>query len=82
MSAQSLFYPRFAEAVTPHATNSNYYDILYIGVGGDVVVRPIDSTADVTYKNVLSGTYLYGIVTHVRASGTTATDIVGLRAEV
>ena len=51
---------------------------LYIGVGGDVVVTMADSATDVTFKNVPSGTFLPIAVTHVKDSGTTATDILAI----
>ena len=51
---------------------------LYIGTGGTLVVRAIDSAADVTFKNVASGQILDIRARFVRATGTTATDIVAL----
>lgn len=51
---------------------------LYIGTGGTLVVRCVDSTADATLKNVGGGQILDLRVTHVRATGTTAADIVAL----
>ena len=49
---------------------------LYVGGGGTVVLRTVDSQADVTFVNVPDGGYLYVRASHIRASGTTATDIV------
>lgn len=51
---------------------------LYVGTGGNLVVRCIDSTADATFRNVGSGQILDLRVSHVRATGTTAADIVAL----
>lgn len=51
---------------------------LYVGTGGTLVVRCVDSAADVSFKNVASGQFLDIRVSHVRATGTTAADIVGL----
>ncbi|KQT34682.1 hypothetical protein ASG29_00490 [Sphingomonas sp. Leaf412] len=51
---------------------------LYVGTGGTLVVRCIDSVADVTLKNVAAGQILDLRVGHVRATGTTAADIVAL----
>jgi hypothetical protein len=51
---------------------------LYVGTGGTLVVRCADSLADVTLKNVGSGQILDLRVSHVRATGTTAADLVGL----
>ncbi|MEE4200897.1 spike base protein, RCAP_Rcc01079 family [Erythrobacter sp.] len=50
---------------------------LYIGTGGDLVVRPVDSDADVTFRNVQTGAILDVRCRAVRASGTSAADIVG-----
>ena len=50
---------------------------LYVGVGGDLVVRAVGSTEDVTLVNVQSGTILPIRVRAVRAT-TSAANIVGL----
>ena len=51
---------------------------LYVGVGGNVsVISAAGET--VTLANVATGTILPIRVTHVRSTGTTATNIVGLR---
>ena len=68
---------RGAVAVTPHDDNAVSADALYIGVTGDVTVRPRDRSADVTFKAHPVG-YLLLQVTHVRATGTTATNILAL----
>lgn len=51
---------------------------LYIGTGGAVVLRGVNGAADVTFKNVASGQILDVRAQFVRASGTTAADIVAL----
>lgn len=51
---------------------------LYIGQAGDVVVRALRSTADVTFKNLSAGSILDVRATFVKATGTTAGSIVGL----
>lgn len=51
---------------------------LYVGTGGDIALRPLDGTADVTFRNVPDGAVLDVRVRAVRATGTTAADIVGL----
>lgn len=51
---------------------------LYIGTGGDVCLRSIRGTADVTFRNVPAGFVLDVRVRAVRATGTTAADLVGL----
>lgn len=49
---------------------------LYVGSGGDVTLRTVDAEADVVFRNVPAGGYLFVRASHVRASGTTAGDIV------
>lgn len=50
---------------------------IYVGSSGDVTLRPLRGTADVTYRNVPDGAYLTIRASHVRATGTTATDLIG-----
>lgn len=49
---------------------------IYVGTGGDVTVRPAGSAADVTYKNMSDCSYIGIRVSHVRATGTTASNLV------
>lgn len=51
---------------------------LYIGTGGDLVVRPLNGDEDVVFRNAISGSILDIRVRAIRASGTSAQDIVGL----
>lgn len=51
---------------------------LYVGTGGTVVVRGMGSAADVVFKNVASGQVLDVRARLVKATGTTAADIVAL----
>lgn len=51
---------------------------LYIGTGGDLTVQLVHDAGDRIFKNVTSGSILDLRVSHVRATGTTAADIVGL----
>jgi hypothetical protein len=51
---------------------------LYVGTGGTVVLRGLDAAVDVTFRNVASGQILDVRARFVRATGTTAGDIVGL----
>jgi hypothetical protein len=49
---------------------------LFIGTAGNVTLRGIGAQADVVYKNVANGVYLDVRPQYVRATGTTATDII------
>lgn len=51
---------------------------IYVGAGGDIAARPVDSDADVVFRNVVTGTVLAVRLRAVRNSGTTAADLVGL----
>lgn len=51
---------------------------LYIGTGGTVILRGVGAGADVTFKNVANGQILDVAAQYVRATGTTASDIVAL----
>ncbi|MEO1729299.1 MAG: hypothetical protein AAFR64_01010 [Pseudomonadota bacterium] len=51
---------------------------IYIGTGGDLVLRPLDNDDDIVLRNTISGSILDLRVRAVRATGTTAQDIVGL----
>lgn len=51
---------------------------IYVGTGGTIVLRAIDSAQDVTFVNVASGSVLDVRATIIRATGTTATNIIGL----
>jgi len=71
---------RLAYAITPHVTNpvDPLPKAIYVGTGGDLVGRAVGSNADVTFKNVASGQIIDVRLQYVRATGTTATDILGL----
>lgn len=68
-------------AVTPHDTNPispARPRALWVGTAGNVTLRGIDDTTDAVIKNVPAGTMLALRASHVRATGTTAADIVAL----
>lgn len=50
---------------------------IYVGTAGHVTLRPLRASADVVYRNVPAGAYLTIRASHVRATGTTAADLVG-----
>lgn len=51
---------------------------IYVGEGGDIVLRSADSLADTLFRNVPSGAILDIRVRAIRHTGTTAAAIVGL----
>lgn len=77
----SLSQPaRLAFAITPHATAEidPLPKALYVGTGGDITLRAADATADTVFRNVASGQILDVRARYIRATGTTASDLVGL----
>lgn len=50
---------------------------IYVGTGGTVVLRGVGGTSDVTYRNLPDASYIGVRASHIRATGTTATDLVG-----
>ena len=71
---------RKALAVTPHDSNAltDIPKALFVGTGGNITMRGIDGVADQVWKNVASGQILPFRAQYVRATGTTATDILAL----
>lgn len=51
---------------------------LFIGVGGDVVLRPVSGDTDITFRNLPDGSVLDVRVRAVRSTGTTAANLIGL----
>lgn len=49
---------------------------LYVGTGGDVALRCVDDDTDVVFRNVPSGALIRARALFVRATGTTAADIL------
>lgn len=50
---------------------------MYVGFGGDVTLRGVDSEADVTYRNLPDASYIAVRARYVRATGTTASAMIG-----
>jgi hypothetical protein len=70
-----------AAAVTPHDSTAVDFASLYIGGAGNVTVTTRNmagTAADVLFTGVPAGTILPISCTKVKATGTTATSIVGL----
>ncbi|MBO0142262.1 hypothetical protein JZX87_13930 [Agrobacterium sp. Ap1] len=68
---------RSAAAVTPSdSADLAIPSLLYVGTSGDIAVVTLDGST-VVLKNHPVG-YMPGIVTRVRATGTTASNIVAL----
>jgi hypothetical protein len=70
---------RNAFAITPHQTQavSPLPKAVLVGAAGNVVLRAIDSSVDVTIA-VVAGQILPIRAQFIRAAGTTATGLVGL----
>ena len=78
--AESLITPaKHGFAITPddNADLPMATKAIYVGNGGDVVLRPVGSDQDVAFVNVPSGAILPVRTRAVRVSST-ATDLVGL----
>lgn len=69
-----------ALAVVPHDANAltDIPKALFVGTGGTIVMRGVGGGADQTWKNVASGAIIPFRAQYVRATGTTAADIVAL----
>lgn len=67
-------------AVTAHDTNplTRVTRALWVGGAGNITLRLEAEDADTVITGVPAGTLLPFAVTHVRSTGTTATNIVGL----
>ncbi|HEX8484897.1 spike base protein, RCAP_Rcc01079 family [Sphingomonas sp.] len=77
--ADSVLAPsRSATPVTPSDSQplARLPKALYVGTGGHVTLRCVDDAADVVFRNVPAGAIIRARASHVRAAGTTATDIV------
>lgn len=68
---------RHATAVTPNDSTAVKFKALYIGNTGHVSVRTLGGET-ATFNSVPTGTTLWISVDRVRATGTTAADIIGL----
>jgi hypothetical protein len=81
MSVDSVMAPATrAVAVVPHDANAlaDVPKALFVGTGGNVTMRGAGGGADAVWKNVPDGTVLPFRAQFVRATGTTAADILAL----
>jgi hypothetical protein len=71
---------RRAAAVAPSDTEAlaEVPKALFVGTGGSLVMRGVGGGADQLWKNVADGTVLPFRAEYVRATGTTAADILAL----
>lgn len=74
----------YAAAITPSdsADIANIGDggvVVYVGVGGDLVVDTLGGQTAVTFKNMGSGQILPVVVKRVRSTNTTATNLVAIK---
>lgn len=74
-----------ASSINPYAIAPHDIDPLpvvpkaiYVGTGGDVTLRGIGAAGDVTFRNVPAGMIIDVRASHVRATGTTAADLIAL----
>jgi hypothetical protein len=67
-----------AVAVVPGTPLENVSRALWVGTGGDISAKLGDDISFHTFKNVPDGTALPFRVSEVRASGTTANDMLAL----
>ncbi len=67
-------------AVVPHDANplADVPKALFVGTGGSLVARGSGGGGDVVFRNVAAGTLLPFRALFVRATGTSAADIVAL----
>ncbi|WP_336973436.1 spike base protein, RCAP_Rcc01079 family [Sphingobium aromaticiconvertens] len=65
-------------AIVPHDINplAAVPKGIYVGSGGDVTLRGKDSDADVTYYNLPDASYIAVRASHVRFTGTTASNMI------
>jgi hypothetical protein len=71
---------QLAYAVTPHDTQElpTVTKAIYVGTTGNVMLQAVRSSQDVLLRNVQAGSIIDIQARIIRATGTTASDIVGL----
>jgi hypothetical protein len=70
----------FVAVVTPNDTNAlaEVPKALYVGTGGDITMRGIGGSSDSVWKNVQTGAIIPFRAQFIRATGTTASNILAL----
>lgn len=65
-------------SVVPHDSNAlpMVPKGIYVGIGGDVTLRGVGASADVTYRNLPDASYIAVRASHVRATGTSASALI------
>lgn len=71
---------RRALAVVPHDSNelTDIPKALYVGTAGNVTMRGVDGSTDQLWRNVPAGALIPFRARYIRATGTTAADILAL----
>lgn len=66
-------------AIQPHDANPlpTVPKGIYVGTGGDVTLRGVQGDADVVYRNLPDASYIAVRAGFVRATGTTAVNLIG-----
>lgn len=66
--------------ITPHDVNELAVlpRAIYVGVSGDITCRSAMGTVDLVFKAVPAGSTLPFAARYIRATGTTATNMIGL----
>jgi len=77
--AGSPTWPGVGKAITPSDTDTFSQPVtVYVGVTGDVVIVPVAGDTTLTFKNVPQGSTVPCLATAVKATGTTATNLIGI----
>lgn len=72
---------QYAACTPSDATTFSQPTAVFVGVGGDVALMPLDGAGAITFKNVPSGTFMPVQCYKVMSTNTTATNIVLLTNE-
>jgi len=69
-----------SDVIAPHDINAlmNISKAIYIGSGGTIILRLVNDSSDRIFTNLPAGGILPVRASHVRATGTTAGDLVAL----